>query len=96
MAETAQALAAFPDPPAIRFVRCPESGRGAQMNHGAQQAAGDYLVFLHADTRLPKDAVAIVRRVLADSAVALAGFRTIFSGQDRCAWQLRLLEPVQP
>jgi rSAM/selenodomain-associated transferase 2 len=34
-----------------RFVRCPR-GRGAQMNAAAQQAGGDYLLFLHADSRL--------------------------------------------
>lgn len=34
-----------------RFVRCPR-GRGAQMNAAAQQASGDYFLFLHADSRL--------------------------------------------
>ncbi len=31
-------------------------GRGAQMNAGAAAAAGDVLLFLHADTRLPPEA----------------------------------------
>jgi len=30
-------------------------GRASQMNAGAAQAAGDVLLFLHADTRLPRD-----------------------------------------
>ncbi len=30
-----------------------DAGRGLQMNKGAQQAKSDYLLFLHADTRLP-------------------------------------------
>jgi len=30
-------------------------GRGAQMNAGATEAAGEALLFLHADTRLPQD-----------------------------------------
>ena len=32
-------------------------GRGTQMNHGARQATGDVLLFLHADTRLPGSAL---------------------------------------
>jgi rSAM/selenodomain-associated transferase 2 len=34
------------------------SGRARQMNAGAAAAAGDMLLFLHADTRLPADAAA--------------------------------------
>ncbi len=33
-----------------------ERGRGIQMNAGARQARGNYLLFLHADTQLPPDA----------------------------------------
>jgi rSAM/selenodomain-associated transferase 2 len=32
-----------------------EKGRARQMNLGAQHAQADYLLFLHADTRLPED-----------------------------------------
>ena len=38
-----------------RVVRAPR-GRGSQMNAGAATASGEILVFLHADTRLPRDA----------------------------------------
>lgn len=31
------------------------SGRAVQMNAGLKQASGDYIFFLHADTRLPND-----------------------------------------
>ena len=32
-----------------------DQGRALQMNAGAQQAIGDWLIFLHADTRLPNN-----------------------------------------
>ena len=48
---------------ADRVLRC-EPGRAAQMNTGAAAANGDVLLFLHADTRLPDDAAAAVRRAV--------------------------------
>jgi rSAM/selenodomain-associated transferase 2 len=39
-------------------------GRATQMNAGARAAAGDALVFLHADTRLPADADLLVAQAL--------------------------------
>lgn len=33
----------------------PQRGRAAQVRHGAQQARGDWLLFLHADTALSRD-----------------------------------------
>ncbi len=35
-------------------------GRAVQMNHGAHAASGDVLWFLHADTRVPEDAVDLI------------------------------------
>jgi rSAM/selenodomain-associated transferase 2 len=40
-------------------------GRGAQMNAGAAASGGDVLLFLHADTRLPGEADALIRDGLA-------------------------------
>jgi hypothetical protein len=40
----------------------------------------------HADTLLPDDAVAVMRRVLADPGTALAGFTPLLSGPDRVRW----------
>lgn len=39
--------------PRVRFIPSAERGRAVQMNVGAAEAAGDILVFLHADTFLP-------------------------------------------
>jgi rSAM/selenodomain-associated transferase 2 len=44
-------------------------GRARQMNAGAAAARGDILLFLHADTRLPEAADALVRDALAGHAV---------------------------
>jgi rSAM/selenodomain-associated transferase 2 len=39
-------------------------GRARQMNAGAARARGDIFLFLHADTKLPPDALALVRAAL--------------------------------
>jgi rSAM/selenodomain-associated transferase 2 len=39
-------------------------GRGYQMNEGATHASGDILVFLHADTVLPSDALSLILTAL--------------------------------
>ncbi len=43
-------------------------GRASQMNAGAAAARADVLLFLHADTRLPPGADALVARAVADGA----------------------------
>ncbi len=59
----------------VRVVEA-ERGRARQMNAGAAVAAGDVLVFLHADTTLPGDALARIEATLADPAVVAGAFRT--------------------
>jgi len=41
-----------------------ERGRAVQMNTGAGAASGDILLFLHADTNLPRDALETIERSL--------------------------------
>lgn len=41
-----------------------EEGRGRQMNTGAAIASGEILIFLHADTRLPVNALDRIRHIL--------------------------------
>jgi rSAM/selenodomain-associated transferase 2 len=53
-------------------------GRARQMNTGAAAARGDVLIFLHADTRLPPDALLVIERALADSRVVGGAFRLRF------------------
>lgn len=62
---------------AVRWVES-ERGRGAQMNAGARVAAGDVLLFLHADTQLPAGSPEMIRRALQDSRVVGGNFRVRF------------------
>ena len=41
-----------------------EKGRGRQMNYGAGQATGNVLIFLHADTSLPENALQLIQQRL--------------------------------
>ncbi len=58
----------------VKVVRS-EKGRGKQMNAGAHEVDGDYLVFCHADTLLPFGWDRMVRMTLSDKGVGLGAFR---------------------
>ena len=55
-------------------------GRGAQMNAGAAASSGDVLLFLHADTRLPRDADALIGDGLARSGCRWGRFDVRIAG----------------
>lgn len=55
-------------------------GRGLQMNEGAYQANGDLIVFIHADTVVPKGLVEIVCATMKNKRIILAGFTSIMKG----------------
>jgi len=55
-----------------------KSGRAVQMNVGAKHANGDILLFLHADTKLPKGAMQKIREALSCSKVSSGRFRLNF------------------
>lgn len=59
-------------------------GRARQMNAGAAVASAPQLLFLHADTRLPERADALVAAALAAQAQAWGRFDVIIEG--RSAW----------
>ncbi|HCF27468.1 MAG TPA: glycosyltransferase, partial [Cyanobacteria bacterium UBA11049] len=46
----------------VRLVLCDRSGRAMQMNRGARVATGEVLCFLHADTSIPDDIVAVIEQ----------------------------------
>jgi len=73
--------------PRVRFVMAPR-GRASQMNTGAQQATGEWLLFLHADTILPDRALIRLNTLEGDVTVQAGGFLHQFSGMD---WRLRIL-----
>ncbi len=64
-------------------------GRGVGMNAGAAAATGEILLFLHADTRLPQAAHALICRELADSGVAATAFHLAMDGS---GWRYRCIE----
>jgi rSAM/selenodomain-associated transferase 2/rSAM/selenodomain-associated transferase 1 len=55
-------------------------GRAAQLNTAAAVASGRYLLFLHADTRLPDGWATMVRWALADPTVSAGAFRFATDG----------------
>ena len=61
-------------------------GRANQMNAGAEQASGEWLLFLHADTFLPKDALNEISQL--PETVMAGGFMHRFSGS---AWGLSVI-----
>ena len=54
-------------------------GRAQQMNHGARHAAGDILLFLHADTLMPTDGPDAVRCALQQPGTVGGAFRLVIT-----------------
>lgn len=73
--------------PRARLFRAAK-GRASQMNEGAAHAQGEWLLFLHADTVLPSEALRRLNEMEADPSVQAGGFLHRFSGDD---WRLRLI-----
>ena len=66
----------------VRVIRS-EHGRARQMNAGARAAAGDVLLFLHADTRLPDGATEHIAKALQDHRQVWGRFDVEVQGTSR-------------
>ncbi|MDX6678809.1 MAG: hypothetical protein QOE31_2861 [Solirubrobacteraceae bacterium] len=66
--------------PRPQVVLCPGAGRAAQLNAGARAASGDLLLFLHADSRLPRDAYASLAQAWRTENVRGGNFALRFDG----------------
>ena len=69
-------------------------GRGLQMNRGARQACGRWLVFLHADTRLEEGWIDLLRRLDERPSIVGGSFRFALDSPARWArwieWGVRM------
>lgn len=74
----------------VRVLSAPR-GRALQMNAGAAVAAGDVLLFLHADCALPREAARAVADALVDPETVAGAFRTWTVADGRPPWFAPLL-----
>jgi rSAM/selenodomain-associated transferase 2 len=74
----------------VRVVTSERCGRSIQMNRGAEVATGDILCFLHADTIVPDDLVAVIEQTLEDKTVACGGFISLMVGEETTRWGISL------
>jgi rSAM/selenodomain-associated transferase 2 len=71
-----------------------DRGRGIQMHSGASIARGQAMLFLHADTILPRAAVVLIENSLSDDALVVGGnFKICFDGESRAARFMTWLYP---
>ncbi len=56
-------------------------GRGRQQNTGAKAASGDFFLFLHCDTRLPRNYMTHVGKILQQEGVAAGAFQLAINAQ---------------
>ena len=78
--------------PSVRVVHAPK-GRATQMNAGARAARGEWLLFLHADTLLPEEALVSIHALAPD--VEAGGFRHRFSGSGCSLWLISLVDNIR-
>lgn len=74
----------------VKKILCPK-GRARQMNCGAAKSSGDILIFLHADTRLPENALKKIATILEDKAIVCGAFDL---GIDSERFAFRIIEKM--
>jgi len=74
----------------IKILQSHRAQRSIQMNLGAQHASGEYLCFVHGDTLVPDDLVALVEKTLGDGAIACGGFISLMAGTHTTRWGIIL------
>lgn len=70
----------------FNVMTAPKKGRGAQINFGVQEAKGDVICVLHADSILPVDAIVVIRTAMGDDGTALASFMPRIAGPTGTRW----------
>ncbi|PSB14939.1 glycosyltransferase [Phormidesmis priestleyi ULC007] len=74
----------------VQILECDRKGRSVQMNEGAKAAKADILCFLHADTWVPDDLIAVIEHTLTDPKIACGGFIALMSGKQTTRWGISL------
>ncbi len=74
-----------------KVYKFPEPNRGAQMRSGASKASGDWLLFLHADSRLPKNWDKSIKAIIAKPSASNSAWYFDFKVNHQRI-ELRLLE----
>jgi len=80
----------------IRVISSSIAGRSVQMNLGATAATGEILCFLHADTLVPNDIVAVIQKTLSDAEIVGGGFISLMAGSQQTRWGFSLHNYLKP
>jgi rSAM/selenodomain-associated transferase 2 len=65
----------------LRVLRS-QKGRGPQMNKGAREANGDFLLFLHADSEIERDSLKVIENSICEDNKIGGGFTHSFHNPD--------------
>lgn len=78
----------FPIP--VKLITDRGRGRAIQMNAGADIAQGEILCFLHGDTLIPDDAIALIGQTLTNPDIVAGGFISLMAGNTTTRWGVSL------